>query len=364
MSRFSVAKAKILDELEAILELLYNAQRKHMRKGLWNVVNPYRPGAKAEQMAVWRTGARRGAFKDYGGDVKGDAVDLVAFGLKGTIDDDSRMAAVEWIEDRYGLKSMSPARREQIDQESKARRQAAEARDQRRRETSIGKARRFFYSCSERLIGTPADLYLASRNVEISKIQHLGRSLRFHNDCEYWMLDHRPRFPALVSAMVDVTGRIGACHYTFLKHDGSDKIGAAEGVAPGKAKLMFPETSGLVIRLTNGDSGLSAEEAVANGVAGVCAVLEGVEDGLSVAQAAPQLRIWTAGSLSGLLSVPDHAAVSAWLIFKDNDWGKPQAQKQFNRAIARLKGFGKPLEVVSMPADWGKDVNDAIRSGW
>ncbi len=358
MSRFSVAKSKILDELETMLELLYKAERKHMRTGLWNVVNPYRPGAKAEQMAVWLKGARRGAFKDYAGDVKGDAVDLVAFGLKGSIDDDSRMAAVEWIEDRYGLKSMSPARREQIDQESKARRQAAEARDQRRRETSIGKARRFFYSCSERLIGTPADLYLASRNVEISRIAHLGRSLRFRQDCEYWMIDDRPQLPAMVSAMVDVTGRIGACHYTFLKADGSDKADVP------KAKLMFPETSGLVVRLTNGASGLPAEDAAAQGIAGPCGLLEGIEDGLSGAQAVPDIRFWAAGSLSGLRSVPDHPAVSAWIVFKDNDWGKPQAQKEFNRAIARLKGFGKPVEVVSMPADWGKDVNDAIRSGW
>lgn len=358
MSRFSVAKAKILDELETILELLYRAERKHARTGLWNIVNPYRPGAKPEQMAVWLKGARRGAFKDFAGDVKGDAIDLVAFGLQGSIDDASRMAAVEWIEDRYGLRSMSPAKREQIDKESQARRQAAEARDKRRRETSIGKARRFFFSCSERLVGTPADSYLVSRNVEISKIPHLGRSLRFRADCEYWMLEGRPQIPAMVSAMVDAGGRIGACHYTFLKPDGSGKADVP------KAKLMFPETTGLVIRLTNGASGLPAEEAAAQGIAGPCGLLEGIEDGLSGAQAVPDLRMWAAGSLSGLLTVPDHPAVSSWIVFKDNDWGKRQAQQLFNRAIARLKGFGKPVEVVSMPADWGKDVNDAIRSGW
>ena len=357
MSRFSVAKEKVIDDLENIVEQLLRASRKHKRQSLWNVINPYRAKAKPDQMAVWLQGARRGAWRDFVSGDAGDAIDLVAYGLTGDVNADSRMAAVEWIEDRYGLKDMSPERRKQIDAEAKTRRAAAEARDRDRREKSIARARKFFFSCGA-IENTAGEAYLASRGIPLSQISGLGRSLRFRQDCEYWMEEGRPRIPAMVAALVDVTGRIGACHYTFLQPDGSGKASVD------KAKLMFPETSELVIRLTNGESELSAEEAAANGVIGICALTEGIEDGLSVALTNPELRVWAAGSLPGLRTVPDHPSVSAWVVFKDNDWGKPQAQEQFDLAIARLKSFRKPVEVISMPAEWGKDVNDAIRSGW
>lgn len=364
MSRFSVAKEKVLDDLESIVEQLLRASRKHLRGGLWNVANPYRPKSKPEQMVVWLRGGRRGAWKDFVSGDKGDAIDLVAFGLTGDVNDNSRMAALEWIEDRFGLRNMAPARREQLAAEASARRQAVEAKERNRHEKSIARARKFFFSCDD-IAGTPAATYLASRGASLDRVQSLGRSLRFRGDAEYWMQPGRPKHPAMIAAMVDVAGRIGACHYTFVRPDGSGKAGLIpDGKDKAKDKLMFPETSGLVIRLTNGDAGLSAEDAARDQVAGLVGLVEGIEDGLSAAIAFPELRMWSAGSLGGFGSVPDHPCASGWIVFKDNDWGKRQAQEQFNRAIARLKSFRKPVEVVSMPAEWGKDVNDAIRSGW
>lgn len=358
MSRFAVAKDHVLGSLETIVAELLQAKQKYRRRSLWNVRNPFRPQSREDQMVVWLTGARRGAWKDFVSGEAGDAIDLVAFGLQGHVDAGTRMAAVEWIEDRFGLKTMDKARREALAAEARSKQVAAEATDQKRRKSSIDRARKFFFACHPTIVGTPAAAYLASRNVAVDSVPHLARSLRYRRDCEYWREDGRPRMPAMIAAMVDVAGKIGACHYTFLRPDGSDKADVE------KAKMMFPETAGLVIRLTNGPSGLSAEEAAAQGVTGICGLVEGIEDGLSAAIAAPELRMWSCGSLSGFRTVPDHAAVSGWIVFKDNDWGKRQAQEQFELAIARLKSFGKPVEVVSMPADWGKDVNDAIRSGW
>jgi hypothetical protein len=155
--------------------------------------------------------------------------------------------------------------------------------------------------------------------------------------------------------MVDAGGRLGAVHWTFLRPDGAGKADVE------KAKLMFPSTTGLAVRIANGAGGVPAEQAAEAGTATPCAVLEGIEDGLSLAMQRHDLRVWAAGSLSGLLSLPDHSAVSGWLVFKDNDWGKAQAQALFDRAVRRLRMTKKPVETVSMPGDWGKDVNDAIR---
>lgn len=357
MSRFSVAKGYAVDNIETLIMELLGGQQKFRRKSLWNVRNQYRAGAKEDQMVVWLSGPRRGAWKDFAGTDQGDAIDLVAFGLKGAVTAETRMDAVEWLEDRFNIRQMTPERKKQYDAERQIRISAAEAEEKKRREKSIARARKFFFSCSP-IENSLADRYLGTRAVHLGQVAGLGRSLRFHPECEYWMDEARPRHPAMIAAMVDVTGRIGACHYTFLQRDGSGKADVE------KAKLMFPETTGLVVRLTNGESGLSAEEAAENGVIGICALTEGIEDGLSVALTNPELRVWAAGSLPGLRSVPDHASVCAWVVFKDNDWGKPQAQEQFDLAIARLRSFRKPVEVISMPAEWGKDVNDAIRSGW
>jgi hypothetical protein len=354
MSRFSVAKMKIVDDLESLVSEIFRAQGRHRRIGTWNIANPFRPKSKASQMVVWLKGARRGAWKDFVSGETGDAVDLVAYGLTGSVTAESRMDAVKWIEDRYGLRSLDARDRSRMAAEAGSRRIAAEVQDRQRREASIARARKFFFSCQAEILGTPVEAYLKSRGVDLAAVPNMGKAIRFHAACEYWMDAARPRLPAMIAAMVDENGRIGACHYTFLKADGSGKAEVE------KAKLMFPETTGLMIRLTNGPSGQPADKAAADGLRGVLGVSEGIEDGLSVAVAEPELRMWAAGSLAGLLSLPDHGSADSYLIFKDNDWDKPQAQALFARAMARIRNFGKPASELSMPADWGKDVNDAI----
>lgn len=354
MSRFAVAKERIVDDLEGLIAELFSARQRDRRGSLWNVANPYRAKSKPEQMAIWLKPPRRGAWKDFVSGDKGDAIDLVAYGLEGHVSDESRIRAVDWIFDRYGLGTLSRADRVRIDVEARARRAAADINAVRDLEGRRNRARKMFFAGSERLAGTPIDAYLAGRGIDLLAVPNLTRAFRFQPRGEYWLDERRPVFPALLSAMVDGGGKLGAVHMTLIARDGRGKAPVE------KPKLMWPETSGLVIRIANGPSSMTPEQAAEAGIKGPCALLEGIEDGMSAALADPGLRVWSAGSLSGLGGVPDHAAVSAWIVFKDNDWGKRQAQAQFDRAIRHLKQFNKPVEVVSMPADWGKDVNDAI----
>lgn len=361
-SSFALAKERIVDDLEPLVRELLRGRDRDKKRGTWNVVNPFRPGAKASQMIVWLQAPRRGAWKDFVSGDKGDAIDLVAYALEGSVNDGSRKRAVDWAFDRYGLRRMSAEDRERIVAEGRSRKLAQEAAAAERMQRERERARKFFYSCEAEILGTPVEAYLHGRGVDLAAVPHRGRSLRFHPDCEHWMLPGRPRFPAMVAAMVDAGGRLGACHYTFLAPDGRGKLKLSS--APDlKAKLMFPSSKHLVIRLTDGESGLSAEKAAAAGHAGLLALCEGIEDGLSIALASPALRVWAAGSLSALADVADHGCASAFLVFQDNDWGKPQAQAQFQKAVARLRRFRKPVEVISMPGNWGKDVNDALNSG-
>lgn len=369
-SRFALAKAKILDNLEDLVRELFgaNASARHKRNSLWNVANPWRANSHPDQMVIWLTGNRRGAWKDFVSEDKGDGVDLVAFALEGFVSPDTRMRAVQWIEDKYGLRAMDPKTRQTMEAEAEARRKVMDAQAIEDRRDSAERVRKFFYGSGETLMGTPVETYLASRNIRLGEVPNLTHSFRYRENCDYWMAPQKPapQFPALISAMVSGTGALGACHLTFLEPWGArklDTIGRGWIKSEGKgesAKLFKGDTAGLLVRVTNGPSGLAAEAAGAQGALGLIGITEGIEDALSVAIAHPSLRMWAAGSLSALLTVPDHAAASGYLVFKDNDWGKPQATKLFNRAMARFRGFGKPVEEISMPADWGKDVNDAL----
>lgn len=373
-SRFAIAKTMALDHLETLIPELFGsgAPARYKRGGLWNVVSPWRSRAKASQFVIWLTGARRGGWTDFVSGDKGDVIDLVAFVKSGTVTQQSRLDAVEWLEDRFNLRRLDEETRARMDAEARARRVAVEAAEETRRAGLRARARRFFYSCQE-WQGTPVETYLReAREIDLRAVPNVGLSLRFHPDCEYWLgaprdaegkkIGPAPRFPAMIAAMVDCAGRIGACHYTFLRADGRDKAHAVpHGLDEPKAKMMFPETIGLRIRLTHGPSGLNMEKAVEAGVSGIEGVTEGIEDGLSAAWADPELRMSAAGSLAGYLSLYDHAAASGYLLFKDNDWDNPQAGATFARALARMRRFGKPVEATSMPASWGKDVNDALR---
>lgn len=377
-SRFAIAKERALDALDDLVPELFGSGRTATRRyaGRWSVLNKWRGKADLSQMSVWRTGARRGAWRDYVSGDKGDVIDLVAFGLTGGVTEQSRMAAVEWLEDRFGLRNLSPERQREISAAATARRAELEHEQAAELQNNRDRVRKFFHGSQAEILGTPVEAYLRARGIPLQEVPNLTTALRYRPECEYWMGAQRdgegnkigrvPRFPAMIAQMITGAGQLGACHYTFLEPDGSRKLDTRgrgfvdEAGKPFSAKLMYPSSSGMFIPLTYGPSGLRARDAAAASLADWWGFTEGIEDGLSAAICNRQLRMHAAGSLSHLLGIPDHPACRGYLIFKDNDWGKPEATAQFDRAIARLKQFGKPVEILAMPADWGKDVNEAL----
>lgn len=379
-SRFAVAKEKLLDDIVGVITDVFGttfAHKKRLNRRRWMLINPY-SGSKSAKLSVYVSGPRRGGWKDFSTDQGGDMVDLVAFGREGHVSADSRMRAVEWAEDRYGIRSMDPETKKATEKAAAARRALQEEEEVRSQAEQRDRVRKTFFAAEAKIIGTPVEAYFRSRGAPLEMVPFMTPAFRFRPNCEYWplapmsdegkRLGKGPEFPALVSAMVSADGRLNALHLTYLAADGRGKapvkrIAERRGLDPDdfSEKLFKGDVEGFVIRCTNGPSGLSAERAAEAGISGPCGITEGIEDALTAAITEPRLRMWAAGSLSGLLHVPDHPCVSSWLVFQDNDWNRPQAQKLFRQAVARLRSFGKPIEVMAMPADWGKDVNDAIR---
>jgi hypothetical protein len=373
MSRFSRAKDKVIEHLDDIVPELFGAGKKQTKKlgrGGFQVANRWRPQSDLSQMKVWPGGA----WKDFAGNEQGDAMDLVAYGLTGVKNHETRMRALEWVEDRFGIRDMDPETRKQLDEQGRRRREkmateAAEVSAEARRRTQ-----KAFYAAQETIIGTLPEIYLRGRSIDVGAIPNRCPSFRYRPDCEYWPGrpdgGKAPQFPGMMSAMVDANARLGAVHYTFLEPDGRSKLKTLErgwfdeksdGRRVGlSAKLMFPDTHGLVIRVTRGPSNLTCEEAAAAGKADWLLVTEGIEDAMSFALADPSNRVHAAGSLSAFLGVPDLACVKGYLIARDNDWDKPQAVEQFEKALVHFRSFGKPVEPIEMPREWGKDANDVL----
>ena len=70
--------------------------------------------------------------------------------------------------------------------------------------------------------------------------------------------------------------------------------------------------------------------------------------------------MWAGGSLAGVMHAPAGLACVDWVLFaRDNNAGNPQAQKQFEQALAGLESHGK--RVVVKASHVGDDFNDLAR---
>ena len=361
-------KARAQDRLEDLLHRLAPGG-KHAR-GVYTVCNPMRR-EKNPSFAVWTQGDACGAFKDFTDpDVtKGDVFGLVAY-LNGKAVDDFDFARA-WLEDFLGLSTMSDADREEARRAREKRRAEAAAAKVSRAQWAEKQAFRAWSGGRMILPGSVPWLYLMHRGVDLRFVETYAGDLRWGTAVEWWLgaewreeirdgRPHRvkvrpgPSFPAIFTPLRDAAGGLKALHYTFLAPDGSGKAPVE------KPKLIWPEQLGLVMRIANGEGNHSPEEADGLGKSCTLVLTEWLEDGLSVALAAPELRVWGCASISNFAHAPvGRPCVADVLIHAQNDHGNPAAQSTVARAIDTLSRTGKPIARLTAPT--GKDLNDTLR---
>lgn len=298
-----------------------------------------------------------GAWKDEATGDTGDVFKLIAYVcVHATFRD-----TLAWARGFLGLGAM-PA-----DERRRVAAAAGEAQQQREAERAeqLAKWQRaasaIYFSAkrSGPIAGSPVGRYLNGRGIDIAALSRVPGALG-------WLPDgvHRQdtddvsrpivtRWPTMVAAFTGDDNRIVAVHRTWIAPDGGGKA----PVDP--PRKIWPSFSGAAIRLWRGDSNLSVDDAAKQGLIETLILTEGVEDGLSIALAMPDHRIWCAGSLGNLASIKLPACVDRVIVCKDNDWGKRQAQAQFDKAVAALAAQGREVCVASSMV--GKDANDALR---
>lgn len=318
-----------------------------LQYGYWIARNPARADTRPGSfwIIVDRPGKAPGAWRDEATGDKGDIVDLVAYLTGG-----DRAAALKWAKAwlNYETLPASAIQRAEHDQRAKqaeAERRAAETLAENRK-------RAFAAFCEAKqtpFVGTLADRYLQGRGIDVSRLPRVPGVLGFLAHGHH--TETRTRWPVMVAGMGDDEG-IKAVHRTFLAADGSGKA----PVTP--ARKIWPSFAGLTMRLWRGASLLAPKEAVKQGLLDTLVLCEGVEDGLSIALARPDLRVWAAGSLGNLAHVRLPDCADRVVVAADNDWGKPQAEAQLMKALAALAAQGRAVYVARSPI--GKDFNDCL----
>jgi hypothetical protein len=297
-------------------------------------------GSPGQSLAVHiGAGPKAGVWMDFSTGESGDALDLIAaVHCRG-----DAKAAYRWALHYLGMASgAAPATQRAYAAPKTAK--AEPATDYRNAALAL------YLAAQPSLAGTPADLYLKARGIDLAILGRQPRALRFHPACTCREAD--ARLPALIAAVTDAEGRHVATHRTWL---------AQHGGVWGKAKLAMPKMTlgtlhGATIRLWRGASGKNLAHAPIGEPLGIG---EGIETCLSVAIACPELRVLCGVSMANIGSVllPDH--VGTVVIFGDNDGANDAARRGLARAVNHFAGTGRAVRVARSPR--GKDFNDAIK---
>lgn len=359
MTDAAAIKAMLVDRLDQLVaELVPDGSRSGH---YWIGRCPWRGDRSAGSFWINLSGAKvPGSFKDAASGESGDVLTLIqkACGLA------DFKATIEWSRSWLGISAdMTSDDRRRI---AERRRLAAERREA-EHAAQIGRDREraaslFRAAKSRPFQGSPADLYLQSRGIDVRRLGRMPGVLGWLPEARH--VETGLSFPVMVAGMQNSARQVVAVHRTFIAADGSGKAALGCDVAgrEHKARKVWPgDLNGAVIRLWRGGSGMSEHEAERHGVLDTLVLTEGVEDGLSVALAQPSYRVWCAYSLGNLANVRLPACCERVIVCADNDWGKPRAQRQFETAIAALAGQGRPVSVAR--SHIGKDVNDCLRGG-
>lgn len=328
-----------------VLDLLPGGRRNGAE---WVALCPWRGDRRVGSFSVHLSGPKAGLWGDFSAGEYGDALDLVAKAVCGGSKADAIRWARRWLGIDTGDTAALERARRAVPSEAE-RDQEAEAEAQRARDG----ARRLWLHASPKLLGTPVDWYLRGRGIALDELGRLPGAVRFHPNL--WHTDTRSHHPAMVTAIAGPGGQIGT-HRTYLRITGparAEKL-MVDGSARA-AKKVLGQFKGGHIALWRGASGKALRDAPKGEVVDI---VEGIEDGLSLAVAVPELRVVAAVSLGNMASVALPPQVEVVRLWRDADTGK-QAIAAFDRAIQAHLSAGRRVRVAAI--DGVKDINEALQ---
>lgn len=306
-------------------------------------------GEAGKSLKVNLTGARRGRWKDYTTEQRGDALELVAaVACAG-----NKTAAIRWARQWLGLDAMPPGEWERQRAELAARAAAAVKQAQEDDEKTQARCMREWLNAEGQLAGSPVDLYLAGRGIRLTQLRRPPGALRYHPGL--WNPETKREWPAMVGCIYRLDNpKLVGIHRTWLQVRGDGSVAKA----PLKdAKMSLGHVQGGFVALSRGRTGLSLPKAPDGEVV---ALSEGIEDGLSIAIAFPDMRVLCAISLGNMINLTFPPNVAEVAIISQNDKPGSPAANTLDRVVERFRKDGKRVRVLR-PDPGYKDFNDMLR---
>jgi hypothetical protein len=319
-----------------------------LHHGYWFGRNPARSDNKPGSFWIIceRPGKTPGAWRDEATGDKGDVIDLIAY-----VRNEDRAGALKWARAWLNYEDLPPAQVAAVRQRNDRQRQERERIAEKQLEENRRRAMAVYLESKKGDFATSiAARYLATRGIDLAKLDRMPGALgslargKHTETNSFW--------PVMCAGMTGSDGKIWAVHRTFLQLDGSGKA----PVTP--VRKIWPSFAGAAIHLWRGETNMRPKEAAKHGLLDTLVICEGVEDGLSIAMARPDLRIWAAGALGNVANVVLPDCSCTVIVAADNDWGKPQAEKQLDAALQAIARTGRKVFVARSPV--GKDFNDCL----
>ncbi|RUV57643.1 MULTISPECIES: toprim domain-containing protein [unclassified Mesorhizobium] len=371
---FREVKAALLDKLDGLVSELFpdgDYDSKSKRK-YWLATNPSRNDTKPGSFWIYMSGPKQGGYCDSASGQKGDVFGLIQLKRGGSILD-----AKIWGQWWCGLDPNEPPEQ---------REQRAIAADQRKRQAiaeaaaQLDRDRRTAHAIW--LHGIPLALkggvrnpaaalafaYFEKRGIDLDKLPRLPGVTRLLLDQRH--VESGQTFAALGSCIIGADHKFMALHRVFIT-DQAEKIDLWTTVntpdGPKQKQLpvrkSWPDYLGGFIPVWDGGTNMSARKQAATGELTPAIACEGIEDGFAAAIGNQDHRVRAACSLGNLHNMPLFACDDRLIVWRDNDWGKPQAERQLQAACKELAERGRDTgtEVFLASSYLGKDANDLMK---
>lgn len=340
-------------------------------KGKYYTLNPGRADRSVGSFVVYVSGRKAGKWEDFATGEHGDVFDLIGLRLGLAQMVDQLREARHFL----GLATDSPAearQREVALAAAQARRAEAEAQARRDQDKASRRAEAMWLAAEPAIKGTPVDLYLQARGIDLAVIGHQPRALRYLAKCRYSFEDKSTgeliEFdgPAMVAAMTNLQGRTVAVHRTWLAIGPDGRWGKVKIPHPSQegqflpVKKVYAWGDGCAIRLSSGLGPKGGKGAPLNRCPPGTRVYiaEGIETALSARILRPEARVLAAYSLSNMGKVGLPPEVTEVVLITDHDLAE-QAQAQLAEAIEAHRRAGRLVRVWRSDRP-KEDLNDAL----
>jgi len=335
--------------------------------GYWNVGSV--EGEPGNSLKVHLRGDRMGGWADYsrsegerGG--KGDMLKLVEllrpWSGSEEVEGNDVASAVRWAKQWLGIDAgLNPDQLKRIRDKADDRRRKEEARNLEKAEGTRRRASALWQSGTLLPASPPALAYFRGRGIDFAAIGRAPGAIRFRSDV--WNSEKSREMPAILSAMIGADGQFKAVHRTYIDRTSDGRWIKHPGLE--EPKKTWGQFKGAHIPLNKGECrkplrdippGLTVEAS------------EGIEDGLSVAMAFPQLRIVAAATLGNIGDMELPPQAGDFTIIGQHDAPGSHAEAaladclQRQQLRARADGSGRKV-LIRWPDPEFKDFNDQLR---